>query len=123
MCQKTPSLPPSSRGCRKVLVSLVHTDELVILRDDLLLLLVIENEVFDVIEQLRLREQARDHALEARALFWRSASRSIFSFSSSARSQMKKYSHSAVMLPTFVSMALVSTQKAFVRKNCGISVL
>ena len=49
--------------------------------------------------------------------------RSTFSFSLSTRSQLKKCSHSEVMLPTLVSMAFDRTQKALVRKSCGISFL
>ena len=50
------------------LVGPVHADELVVLRDDLLLVLVVEDEVLDVIQQPLPGKQTRDHALQARAL-------------------------------------------------------
>ena len=122
MCQNTPSLPFNSSRLQERLVGPVHADELVVLRDDLLVVLVVEDEVLDVIQQPL---PGNKPAITPSRLvpFCLIASRSIFSFSSSARSQLKKCSHSAVMLPTLVSMAFESTQNALVRKSCGMSVL
>ena len=55
-------------AAQELLVGPIHADELVVLRDDLFLLLVVEDEVLDVIEQLLPRKQSRDHRFEARAL-------------------------------------------------------
>ena len=105
------------------IVGAVHADKLVVLGDDLLVVLVVEDEVLDVIQQPAAGGTNPQSHPPGSCPFSAISSRSIFSFSSSARSQLKKCSHSAVMLPTFVSMAFDSTQKALVRKSCGMSFL